>query len=91
MAETAVADVRDVADAEAPVTESDEVRVASADETAESIERAQRALREIAARQVVEERHAAEEAQAAELHRRNISDAAAAAELADDDGAVSSR
>ncbi|SFW50345.1 MobF family relaxase [Amycolatopsis australiensis] len=91
VAETAVADVRDVADAEAPVTESDEVRVASADETAESIERAQRALREIAARQVVEERHAAEEAQAAELHRRNISDAAAAAELADDDGAVSSR
>jgi len=67
------------------------MRVPSAEETAEEIDRAQRALREIAARQVVEQRHADEEAQATEMYRRNTSDAADAAEMADDDGVVSGR
>jgi hypothetical protein len=86
-----VADVREVAAAEAPVAASDEVRVLSAEESAGVIEQAQRALREIAARQAVEERHADEEAQASEIYRRNTNDAAAAAEMADDDGAVAAR
>jgi len=90
-AEVDVADVRDVAAAEDPVVESEEMRVPSAEETAEEIDRAQRALREIAARQVVEQRHADEEAQATEMYRRNTSDAADAAEMADDDGVVSGR
>ncbi|UUV34303.1 relaxase domain-containing protein [Amycolatopsis roodepoortensis] len=88
VAEIEVADVREVAAVEDPVAESDEVRVPSAEETAGAVEQAQRALKEIAARQAAEERHAEEEAQAAELYRRNTSDAADAAELADADGAV---
>ncbi|OXM44939.1 TrwC relaxase [Amycolatopsis thailandensis] len=88
VAEVEVADVREVAAAEDPVVESDEVRVPSAEETAGSVELAQRALKEIAARQAAEEQHVAEEAQAAELYRRNSDDAA---ELADADGAVVER
>ncbi|MGW4829635.1 MobF family relaxase [Amycolatopsis japonica] len=91
VAEVDVADVREVAAAEDPVVESDEVRVPSAEETAGAVEQAQRALREIAARQAAEEQHAEEEAQAAELYRRHTSDAVDAAELADGDGAVYGR
>ncbi|WP_211274743.1 hypothetical protein, partial [Amycolatopsis regifaucium] len=87
-AEVDVPDIREVAATEEPVVESDEVRVPSADETAESVERAQRALKEIAARQAAEEQHAHEEAHAAELYRRNTADAAEADEMADADGAV---
>jgi hypothetical protein len=90
-AETDVADVRETAAGEEPVVESDELRVPTADETAGKIDQAQRALREIAARQAAEERHAAEEVQAAEMHRRHENDAGVAAELAADDGAVSGR
>jgi hypothetical protein len=84
--ETQAADIRETASAEEPVVESEEVRVPSAEETAESIERAQRALREIEARQAVEDQHAAEEAQAAEMYRRNTIDVTEA--VAADDGAV---
>lgn len=85
--ESEVTDVREVAAVEEPVVESEEVRVPSAEESAGSVERAQRALREISARQAVEESHAAEEAQATEMYRRNTNDAADAAEMADADGA----
>jgi hypothetical protein len=72
-AETGVADLRDVAADEEPVQEREEVRVPSAAETADTIARAQRALREIEQRQV-EARHTDEEAQAVELSRRNVED-----------------
>ncbi|TNC20898.1 MobF family relaxase [Amycolatopsis alkalitolerans] len=75
--ETEVADIRDTAAAEEPAVESEEVRVSSAEETANNLIQAQRALLEIEARQAVEDQHAAEEAQAAEMYRRNT-DAAAA-------------
>lgn len=88
--ETQVEDLRDTAARETPPGDSEDVRVPSAEETAAAIDRAQRALREIEARQAVEERHAAEEAQAAELHRRHRDDAerAAAADAGDDDAAT---
>ncbi|MFD5090406.1 MobF family relaxase [Amycolatopsis thailandensis] len=88
--EVGVPDIREVAADEEPVAESDELRVPSAEETAGSVDLAQRALKEIAARQATEERHAAEEAQAAELYRRNTDDADTA-EQADADGAVYGR
>ncbi|QFU90949.1 MobF family relaxase [Amycolatopsis sp. YIM 10] len=91
LVETGVADIREAAAAEDPVTESDEVRVPSAEETAATIDQAQRALREIAARQALEDQRADEEAQAAELHRRHTVDAGEAAVVADDDAAVASR
>ncbi|RJQ92384.1 MobF family relaxase [Amycolatopsis panacis] len=84
--ETEVVDLRDTAAGETPVPDSEEVRVPSAAETAATIERAQRALREIEARQAVEDQHAAEEAHAAELHRRHRADETAAA--VNDDDAV---
>jgi hypothetical protein len=58
----APADLRQVAAVEEPVVESDTPRVPSADETAESVRRAQRALIEIQHRRDTEERHAADEA-----------------------------
>ncbi|MFD8500137.1 MobF family relaxase [Amycolatopsis sp. NPDC059657] len=89
-AETGVDDVRDIADGEPAVVSAQEVRVPSAEETADTITRAQRALREIAARQAMEENHAAEEAQAAELARRHSVDIAEQAAV-DDSAAVSAR
>ncbi|MGW7532545.1 hypothetical protein [Amycolatopsis sp. NPDC054798] len=59
----------------------------TAAETAEKIDRAQRALREVRAPDTA---RAAEEAQAAELHRRNTVDAAEAAARGYDDTAVTS-
>ncbi|WP_199235147.1 MobF family relaxase [Kribbella sp. VKM Ac-2568] len=58
----APADIREVAAGEAPVAESDSPRVPTADETAEAVRRAQRALLEIQHRREAEERHADEEA-----------------------------
>ncbi|GAA3537314.1 hypothetical protein GCM10022222_21250 [Amycolatopsis ultiminotia] len=75
MPETEIDDLRDTAATEPAAADSEEVRVPSADETADTIERAQRALREIETRQATETQHAAEEAQAAELHRRHTVDA----------------
>ncbi|GAB2635327.1 MobF family relaxase [Kribbella swartbergensis] len=60
----APADIREVAAGEEPVAESDTPRVPSADETAEAVRRAQRALIEIQHRREAEERHAAAEAEA---------------------------
>ena len=85
--ETDVTDVRDAAAAEPLAADSDELRVPSADETANKIEHAQRALREVQARDVAEAQQAAEEAQVAELYRRNTVDATEAARV-DEDTAV---
>jgi hypothetical protein len=60
----APADIREVAASEERVAESDSPRVPSADETAEAVRRAQRALIEIQHRRAAEERHDAAEAEA---------------------------
>ncbi|MQA12836.1 MAG: relaxase domain-containing protein [Pseudonocardiaceae bacterium] len=59
-AETKVADVRDAAADEPARGNEDAVHVPSADETADSVQRAQRALAEIRTRTAAEEREAAE-------------------------------
>lgn len=86
--ETGIADLREVAAEEPAVVESDEVRVPSADEAADTIAHMQRALREIQAREVAEAQRAAEEAQVAELYRRHTVDATEAAAQVDEDAAV---
>ncbi|MGW1341337.1 MobF family relaxase [Kribbella sp. NPDC002412] len=75
----APADIREVAAGEETVAESDVPRVPSADETAEAVRRAQRALIEIQHRREAEERHAADdaEARAEELARWHADDTAA--------------
>jgi conjugative relaxase-like TrwC/TraI family protein len=90
-AETDVVDVREVAADEPVLAERDEVRVSTAEETADRITRAQRALREIEQRQVAEARHAQEEAQAAELNRRHVEDFASEQEQADEAAEVFAR
>ncbi|MEC3976245.1 MobF family relaxase [Amycolatopsis sp. H20-H5] len=75
-AETGVDDVRDVAAQEPVQAQRDTVRVPSADETADEIVQAQRALREIEQRRAAEASRAAEEAQVAELSRRHVEDVA---------------
>jgi hypothetical protein len=89
-AETAVGELREVTADEEPAQERDEVRVPSAEETADTIARAQRALREIEQRQAVEARHTDEEAQAVELSRRNVEDVAEQ-QVADDSADVLAR
>ncbi|MFC7612307.1 hypothetical protein ACFQV2_00100 [Actinokineospora soli] len=78
-AEVAVPDLREVAATEPPVQEADAVRVPSADETAETISRAQRALAEIRAREAADAQRAADEARAEQMSRWAADDAAAAA------------
>ncbi|WP_350280473.1 MobF family relaxase [Kribbella sp. HUAS MG21] len=75
----APADIREVAAGEDPVAEADVPQVPSADETAEAVRRAQRALIEIQHRREAEERHAADdaEARAEELARWHADDTAA--------------
>jgi hypothetical protein len=75
----APADLRAVAEREEPVAESDTPRVPSADETAEAVRRAQRALIEIQYRREAEDRHAAAEAEARaeELARWHVDDTTA--------------
>jgi hypothetical protein len=75
----APADIREVAAAEEQITEADVPRVPSADETAEAVRRAQRALIEIQHRRAAEERHAAAEAEdrAEELSRWHTDDSTA--------------
>jgi len=78
-AETAVADVRDVAAQErkrTPRGEDDWTRVPPADETADSISRAQRALAELEARHAEERRRADEETRARQLSRWHADDQA---------------
>jgi conjugative relaxase-like TrwC/TraI family protein len=60
----APADIRQIAAGEEPAAESDTPRVPSADESAEAVRRAQRALIEIQHRREAEDRHAAAEAEA---------------------------
>jgi conjugative relaxase-like TrwC/TraI family protein len=96
----APADIREVAAGEERVVESDVPRVPSADETAEVVRRAQRALIEIQHRREAEERFAAAEAaaRAEELARWHADDtnaeqattatATAADQAADDHGPV---
>ncbi|WP_327640028.1 relaxase domain-containing protein [Kribbella sp. NBC_00482] len=60
----APADIREVAAGEERIAESDAPRVPSADETAEAVRRAQRALIEMQHRSADEERHANSEAEA---------------------------
>ncbi|MFG1820712.1 MobF family relaxase [Kribbella sp. NPDC049174] len=62
--EQAPVDIREIAAGEEGVSESDAPRVPSADETAEAVRRAQRALIEIQHRREAEERFAAAEAEA---------------------------
>ncbi|MFG1818278.1 MobF family relaxase [Kribbella sp. NPDC049174] len=75
----APADIREVAAGEETLAESDVPRVPSADETAEAVRRAQRALIEIQHRRKAEELHAADdaEARAEELARWHADDTAA--------------
>ena len=88
-AETAVADIREIAAGEpAPVARADEGRgrVAATDETATAVERAQRALLELRARTAAERRRAAEEARRidqAYQHRRERTATEAATARAD--------
>jgi hypothetical protein len=80
-AETAVADIREHGMDEperAPRADDDWTRVPTADETADSITRAQRALAELEARHAEEQRRAAEEARSDQLSRWHANDLAAA-------------
>ena len=81
-AETDLADVRESAAAEPkrePRTEHDWTRVPTADEAADSITRAQRALAELEARTTKDQRRDAEEARQRQLARWHADDQAAAA------------
>jgi len=74
-AETAVPDVREVAPDEPVREQNDEVRVPSADETAESVEQAQRALAEMQARRGLDQRRAEDEARAERIERWHTEEA----------------
>jgi hypothetical protein len=73
-AETAAHDIRDIAAAEPERVEDDAVRVPSADETADNLARAQRALAETRQRQADDQCHAAEQARAQQLARWHTDD-----------------
>lgn len=75
--ETGLPDIREAAAVEPAPVEEDIVRVPSADETADTIARAQRALAEIQERHAVEEHHATEEDRAEQLARWHADDVAA--------------
>jgi conjugative relaxase-like TrwC/TraI family protein len=70
-------DIRDLAACEPSTTGEDRVHVPTADDTAESIQRAQRALAEIAQREAADEAREAEETRAAQLARWHVDDQAA--------------
>ncbi|MPZ00554.1 MAG: hypothetical protein GEU97_21760 [Actinophytocola sp.] len=74
-AETAVPDVRDVAAAEPDREPDDRVRVPSADETAKSVEHAQRALAEMRARREADQHHAEDETRAERIQRWHTDEA----------------
>src|SRR4030095_6595903 len=70
-------DLRQVAAAEPPPVEPDTVHSATAEQTADAVRRAQRAIAEMRQRQAVEDAHAAEEAaRATQLTRWHARDAA---------------
>lgn len=70
-------DLREVAADEPAPAEEDTVRVPSQDETAESVQRAQRALAEMAEREAAEQQREADEARAAQLAQWHVQDQAA--------------
>jgi len=72
----APADIREVAADEPAEVDEDEVRIPTAEETAATIARAQRALVEIQHRGAAEAEHAAEEARAEQLARWHVDDTA---------------
>jgi hypothetical protein len=74
LVETNVPDVRDVAADEPTPPEVDGVRTPSAEETADSIGRAQRALVEMQQRRTAEQREAAEAARTEQLTRWHVDD-----------------
>jgi hypothetical protein len=74
--ETEVSDVRDAAADEPEPADDDTVRTPSADETADTIRRAQRALGEIQERHAVEQREAEENSRAEQLTRWHCEDTA---------------
>ncbi|SNR29156.1 conjugative relaxase domain-containing protein, TrwC/TraI family [Haloechinothrix alba] len=75
--ESARPDLREVAVEEPAPAEDDTVRVPSADDTADSVQRAQRALAEIAQREAAERQREADEARAAQLAQWHAQDQAA--------------
>jgi hypothetical protein len=83
----ALRDLRDVAAAEPPQVDEDAVRVPTADETADAIERAQRAIAEISAREANDLREA-EQHRAHELTRWHQADEAVLADEAGYDDAA---
>ncbi|PWV82443.1 conjugative relaxase domain-containing protein, TrwC/TraI family [Prauserella marina] len=87
-AETEVADLRDSAVNEEVPEHHDAVRVPTAEETADTVARAQRALLEIEQRQQLDQQHAAELAVSAELARRHAEDGAVEQQAAEDDAAL---
>jgi hypothetical protein len=72
--ETAAPDIRDIAATEPERIEDDAVRVPSAEETANNLARAQRALAETRQRQADDQRHAADQARAQQLARWHTDD-----------------
>jgi hypothetical protein len=72
--ETAFPDIRDLSADEPTTGGEDDIRIPSSDETAATIQRAQRALNEIHQRRAAEERHAAEQARADQLARGHADD-----------------
>ena len=86
-AETDLADIREQTAAEPkrePRAEDDWTRVPSADETADSVTRAQRALAELDARDAHDQRREAEEARERQLNRWHADDQAAHRAAADE-------
>ena len=83
--ETMVEDIRDIAATEPGPAGEDDVRVPSAEETADTIARAQRALLEIRARHAEQDRQATEDGRAEQLARWHTDDFAAERDLVDAD------
>jgi hypothetical protein len=73
-AETAILDIRETTAVEPPQAGEDAVRVPTADETAATIARAQRALTELDQRAATDSRHAEAEARAEQLTRWHADD-----------------
>jgi hypothetical protein len=86
-AETGLRDLRDTASEEPRRNREDEVRVPTADETAEALRRAHRALDEIRAREADDGRRAAEDARVEQLARWHDQNRGAAKRAALDDHA----
>lgn len=91
VAETNIPDLRHIAATEPKPVEDDAVRVPSADEAANSIARAQRALSEITHRRAIEDVRAADEARSQQLARWHADERDTQAQVADRDGTALER